>query len=124
MLLFYLGGMMKNFFTPSEIAKLCEVSTGSVIRWIRKGKVPSSVTGGGHYRVHKEPLCKFLDSLHIPIPAGLSPWPEKKVLIVDDEVVSVIDAGERKLLEDADAIRDEVIQVDHFDTDTYQSLKG
>jgi len=76
---------MKNFFTPSEIAKLCEVSTGSVIRWIREGKLLSSVTGGGHYRVHKQQLCRFLESLQIPIPAGLSPWPEKKVLIVDDE---------------------------------------
>ena len=95
----------KKFLNPSEVAKMCEVSTGSVIRWVREGKVVAAHTAGGHYRVEASEVVKLLESLKMPIPVELQkpetvqnnnrhnesyvqPVKEAplKVLIVDDEL--------------------------------------
>ena len=89
---------MKKFLNPSEVANICQVSTGSVIRWIRDGKLVAAHTAGGHYRVESGEVIKLLDSLKMPVPTQLK-QPElmirsnhsvqefqPKVLIVEDEL--------------------------------------
>ena len=84
---------MDKYFSTFEVAKICQVSPGSVIRWIHEGKLSASVTAGGHHRVRAENLLQLLQSLRMPIPPEIAPHEEQiKVLIVDDEI------GVRQLL--------------------------
>ncbi|MBI3317313.1 MAG: response regulator [Candidatus Omnitrophica bacterium] len=81
---------MEQFFSTFEVAEMCHVSPGSVIRWIHEGKLKAAVTAGGHHRIQDIDLVQFLTSLRMPIPEGLSLLVSQqnlplKVLIVDDE---------------------------------------
>ena len=51
---------MKKYFTTHEVAEMCQVSRGSVIRWIHEGKIVSSETFGGHNRISYEDVQKLL----------------------------------------------------------------
>lgn len=78
---------MDKYFSTFEVAKICQVSPGSVTRWIHDGKLAASVTAGGHHRVQADNLLKLLRSLRMPIPAELALYEQQiKILIVDDEV--------------------------------------
>ncbi|MBI4971688.1 MAG: response regulator [Candidatus Omnitrophica bacterium] len=83
---------MDEFFTTFEVAKLCYVSPGTVIRWIREGKLPAAVTAGGHRRVRWEDLLVLLNSMKMPIPDEFMTAKNTngskgiKMLIVDDEM--------------------------------------
>ena len=59
-------------YTTFDIARICKVSPGSVIRWIKEGKLPASFTAGGHHRVNAQDLIAFLKTLRIPIPTELN----------------------------------------------------
>jgi excisionase family DNA binding protein len=61
--------MSAQFLTTFQAAKMCHVSPGSVVRWIREGKLPASMTAGGHHRIALEDLLKFLKKLRMPVPA-------------------------------------------------------
>ncbi len=80
---------MEKFFKTYEAAKICQVAQGTVIRWIKEGKLPSAATAGGHNRIQAKDLVELLQKLHLPIPAelssGLSLNEKVRILIVDDE---------------------------------------
>ena len=77
---------MEKFYSTFDIARICQVSPGSVIRWIHDGKLPASLTAGGHHRIYYADLIPFLKQLRIPIPAELeSADPGTRILVVDDE---------------------------------------
>ena len=76
---------MEKMYTTFEVARICRVSPGSVIRWIKEGKLPASITAGGHHRVQANDLMTLLKSLRMPIPAELSNNGVLRILIVDDE---------------------------------------
>src|SRR3989338_3058279 len=63
---------MKKFYSTSEAAKMCEVSTGSIVRWVREGKLKAAMTGGGHHRIASEELVRFLTSLGMPLPLEIT----------------------------------------------------
>ena len=86
--------MDDTFFSTFQVAKMCHVSPGSVIRWIHEGKLPAAVTAGGHHRISGANVKKLLQTLKMPLPPVLTeknkPDPvsangQIKVLIVDDE---------------------------------------
>lgn len=77
--------MPDNTYTTYEIAKFCDVYPSSVIHWINDGKLKAYVTPGGHHRVIREDLIRFLQSCGIPIPKELGPSERRKVFIVDDD---------------------------------------
>lgn len=89
---------MKKYLTTSEVAELCHVSAGSVIRWIKEGKLNAGTTPGGHHRIDFDELTTLLRNLNIPTPGKFDEKdPAKtgpKVLIVDDEL------GMRDLIRD------------------------
>ncbi len=64
------------------------------------------------------------DKLKAAVRSGQVAAEPKAGLIGRARDAGAINAGERTLLEDAEAIRDEVIQVDCFDADAYRNLKG
>jgi excisionase family DNA binding protein len=93
--------MPEKTFTTYEIAKFCDVYPSSVINWINDGKLKAYSTPGGHHRVTREDLLKFLKQFNIPIPAELA-GQEKRVLIVDDdiELARIIEKALRKHAKD------------------------
>lgn len=76
---------MKEFLTSSEVAKICHVSSGSVVRWIHEGKLKSAATAGGHHRILKHDVIKLLKQLNVPIPKELVDDGRIKVLILDED---------------------------------------
>jgi len=78
--------MTKSVFTTFETAKLCHVSPLSIINWVNAGRLPAFRTPGGHRRIRREDLVRFMKDNGIPLPTELQEGSGKpRVLIVDDE---------------------------------------
>ena len=76
----------KSFFTTFETAKLCYVSPLSIINWANAGRLPAFRTPGGHRRIRREDLVRFMRDNGIPLPEELREGSGRpKVLVVDDE---------------------------------------
>jgi excisionase family DNA binding protein len=74
----------KRFLTTGEIARYCAVSHLTVTNWIRAGKLFASRTPGGHNRIRREDLLRFLIEHDFPVPRELAKE-GKQILVVDDE---------------------------------------
>jgi excisionase family DNA binding protein len=84
---------VKEYFRTSEAAKFLNVTSATIVNWINSGKLPAYATAGGHYRISRKDLIKFMEKNDILIPNELQSN-KYKVLIVDDErnvVESVIE---------------------------------
>jgi len=80
--------MSKAVFTTFETAKLCHVSPLSIINWVNAGRLPAFRTPGGHRRIRREDLIRFMKDNGIPLPEDLQEGSGKqRVLVVDDEEV-------------------------------------
>jgi excisionase family DNA binding protein len=76
----------KSVYTTFETAKLCHVSPLSIINWVNAGRLPAFRTPGGHRRIRREDLIRFMRDNGIPMPEELREGSGKrKVLVVDDE---------------------------------------
>ena len=76
----------KSVFTTFDAAKLCHVSPLSIINWVNAGRLPAFRTPGGHRRIRKEDLVRFMRESGIPIPESLREGSGLvKILVVDDE---------------------------------------
>ena len=76
---------VKTAFGTHEIAKVCQVTPPTVIRWMEEGKLVFFTTGGGHRRVWDTDLAAFMRLHNIPVPAALEAGTKLRFLIVDDE---------------------------------------
>lgn len=78
----------KAVFTTFEAAKLCHVSPLSIINWVNAGRLPAFRTPGGHRRIRREDLARFMRENGIPLPEELRDGSGRpRVLVVDDEAV-------------------------------------
>ena len=76
----------KPVFTTFEAAKLCHVSPLSIINWVNAGRLPAFRTPGGHRRIRREDLVRFMKDNGVPIPDELKGAAGRpRVLVVDDE---------------------------------------
>jgi excisionase family DNA binding protein len=76
----------KSVYTTFETAKLCHVSPLSIINWVNAGRLPAFRTPGGHRRIRREDLIRFMRDNGIPLAEELREGSGKpKVLVVDDE---------------------------------------
>src|SRR5512136_1672435 len=76
----------KSVFTTFEAAKLCHVSPLSIINWVNAGKLPAFRTPGGHRRIRRDDLIRFMKESGIPVPDAMRDGSGRaKVLVVDDE---------------------------------------
>ncbi len=76
----------KKVFTTFETAKLCHVSPLSIINWVNAGRLPAFRTPGGHRRIRREDLVRFMHENGIPLAEELREGSGRpKVLVVDDE---------------------------------------
>ena len=82
---------MKQSFSTSEVAKYCHVTADTIRKWAEAGRIVVFKTPGGHRRIRREDLIRFLRENNIPVHSDLSEN-GVKVLVVDDEksVISVI----------------------------------
>lgn len=76
---------MKDFYTTDQVAKFCNVSRGSVIRWIHEKKLNAATTVGGHHRIAREEIIKLLEIMHFSIPAELTEGVRPVALLVEDD---------------------------------------
>mgnify|MGYP001614465323 CR=1 FL=1 len=81
----------RQSFSTSEVATYCHVTADTIRKWAEAGKITVFKTPGGHRRIRREDLLRFLRENGIPIHRDLDEQ-STKVLIVDDEkaVISVI----------------------------------
>ena len=77
--------MNVDTFTTAEIAKAMRVSAMSVIRWINDKKLKSFRTPGGHRRVERKELIRFLEAHKIPIPKIIGGKSKTDVIVIDDD---------------------------------------
>jgi excisionase family DNA binding protein len=76
----------KTVFTTFEAAKLCHVSPLSIINWVNAGRLSAFRTPGGHRRIRRDDLIRFMRDNDIPLPDALKQGSGKRsVLVVDDE---------------------------------------
>lgn len=61
----------KEYYTASDVARLCATSHMTVHLWVRAGELPAAFTPGGHVRVHKTRLREFLTAHGFEIPEEL-----------------------------------------------------
>lgn len=88
----------KQSFSTSEVAKYCHVTADTIRKWAEAGRIQVFKTPGGHRRIRREDLVRFLRENSIPIHQELDNS-GTKILVVDDEksVISVV----RRFLERA-----------------------
>lgn len=82
---------MKQSFSTSEVARYCHVTADTIRKWAEAGRIKVFKTPGGHRRIRREELLRFLRENSIPVHADLSSM-GVKVLIVDEDpsVVNVV----------------------------------
>ncbi|MCC6143911.1 MAG: response regulator, partial [Candidatus Hydrogenedentes bacterium] len=90
----------KQSFSTSEVAKYCHVTADTIRKWAEAGRIQVFKTPGGHRRIRREDLLRFLRENSIPVHEDLDNS-GIKCLVVDDEkpVISVI----RRFLERSQA---------------------
>lgn len=74
----------KQSFSTSEVARFCHVTPDTVRKWAEAGKVTVFKTPGGHRRIRRDDLVRFLRENSIPLPDDLR-HDGVRVLVVDDE---------------------------------------
>jgi len=102
----------KQSFSTSEVAKYCHVTADTIRKWAEAGRIRVFKTPGGHRRIRREDLLRFLRDNSIPVHEDLGNA-GVKILIVDDEkaVVSVI----RRFLERSETPFEIEAAMDGFD---------
>jgi excisionase family DNA binding protein len=79
----------KSVFTTFEAAKLCHVSPLSIINWVNAGRLPAFRTPGGHRRIRREDLVRFMRDNGMPIPDDLREGSGRPRVLVVDDVASI-----------------------------------
>jgi excisionase family DNA binding protein len=102
----------KQSFSTSEVAKYCHVTADTIRKWAEAGRITVFKTPGGHRRIRREDLVRFLRDNNIPLHHDLSDG-AVRILIVDDEkaVLSVV----RRFLERAKSPFEVRVAMDGFD---------
>jgi len=113
-----------EILTVAQAGKYCNVSTETIISWLDTGGLSALKTEGGHRRIKKDDLDKFLRGKGIPLPADAKNQERKKILVVDDDriiVETIVQALEEDeygydLISAADGF-EAGLQVSHFKPD-------
>ncbi|MFC1477412.1 response regulator [candidate division KSB1 bacterium] len=74
----------KNVFTTYDIAKILGTTDTTVKRWIKTGQLDAYKTPGGHRRITKPALERFLLENHYPAQELITTT--RQIIIVDDEI--------------------------------------
>jgi len=113
-----------KILTVSQASKYCKVAPKTIINWIEAGHINAYKTVGGHRRIKKEDLDRFLEEHKMPSFDQSEENKRKKILVVDDDkiIVETIvqsleeDANDYEVISAADGF-EAGIQVSHFKPD-------
>lgn len=102
----------KQSFSTSEVARFCHVTPDTIRKWAEAGRIPVFKTPGGHRRIRRDDLVRFLRDNSIPLHPELS-MNGTRILVVDDEeaIVTAI----RRFLETVDRHFEVTVATDGFD---------
>lgn len=102
----------KQSFSTSEVAKYCHVTPDTIRKWAEAKRITVFKTPGGHRRIRRPDLIRFLRDNNIPLHSDLSDN-GVRVLVVDDEkaIVSVI----RRFLEHSKSSFEVSVATDGYD---------
>ena len=76
----------KAILTTFEAAKYCHVHPGTIKNWIQSEYLKAFKTPGGHRRIYKRDLDKFLDDRDIPINKDEAPGSHRiRVLLIEHD---------------------------------------
>jgi excisionase family DNA binding protein len=89
---------MKQSYSTSEVAAYCHVTADTIRKWAEAGRIRVFKTPGGHRRIRREDLIRFLRENNIPIHSDLKEA-GVKILIVDAE--RTVASGIRRFLDRA-----------------------
>lgn len=78
--------MKEKTFSTIDVAKLLDVYSSTIARWVDEGKIKAYVTPGGHRKIRREDLIEFLEKYNMPIPKEIELSEKYKILVVEDEV--------------------------------------
>lgn len=77
--------MDDDLLTTGDVARYCQVSSVTVFRWVRNGKLKAYTTPGGHYRIRKGDFHAFLKESGMPILDDFFGDYVRRVLLVSNE---------------------------------------
>ncbi len=113
-----------EILTVSQAGKYCGVSAKRITDWIEEGSLKAAKTTGGHRRVKREDLDRFLQEKGLPLPDISLIGARRKILVVDDDriiVETIVQALEEddygyELISAADGF-EAGLQISHFKPD-------
>lgn len=77
--------MNESVLTTGDVARRCQVTTMTVLNWIKAGRLKAYKTPGGHYRIRMDDFNAFVTQHDMPSETAGSSSEEKRILVVDDE---------------------------------------
>ena len=60
--------MKGELITTGDVARVCSVTTETVVSWIKSGKLQACCTPGGRYRISLKDCVSFLSEYGLPVP--------------------------------------------------------
>ena len=75
---------IKTSFSTSEVAEYCHVTADTIRKWAEAGRIQVFKTPGGHRRIRREELIRFLREHKIPIHSDLTHG-GFRILLADEE---------------------------------------
>lgn len=81
----------KQSFSTSEVARYCHVTADTIRKWAEANRIKVFKTPGGHRRIRREELLRFLQDNNIPIHSELSNS-GIRILVIDQDpaIVNVV----------------------------------
>lgn len=77
-----------DIMSTHDVARYCNVTPRTVLRWVDSGVLPGYQTGGGRRRIQREELMRFMKSRGMEVPDELFEV-RTRVAIVDDDALHV-----------------------------------
>jgi excisionase family DNA binding protein len=82
------------YLTSHDAARLASVSPSTVLSWVNRGLLPAHRTPGGHRRIERQALARFLREHAMPVPPDLASI--SRLLVMDTDAAFL--RGVRRLL--------------------------
>ena len=83
----------ETYYSIPEAAKTCGVSRTTLWKWVKSGRINAFITPGGHHRILREEMARFLEE-NVSAPSARPAV--NSILVVDDDPL-VLEMFQRKL---------------------------
>lgn len=80
---------MEDILTVVQASKICRVSPKTIINWIESGHIEAYRTVGGHRRIRRRDLERFMRRQGMPLPEEETVEQRYRILVVDDDPIIV-----------------------------------